>query len=198
VTTVLLIRHAVHSLLDRVLVGRTAGVRLSESGRRQAAALAAHLAREPLAAVCSSPQPRARETARPIAIIAGVRLEIAAAIDEIDLGAWTGRSFAELDRDPDWRAWNSMRCAARPPGGESMRELQRRVVDHLQRVHAAYPNGRIALVSHAEVIRAALLYYLRLSLDAFAQIEIRPASIATLMLGEGEARVVALNQTVSA
>ena len=54
-----------------------------------------------------------------------------------------------------------------------MLEVQaKRVVRHIERARAVWPDGALALVSHAEVIRAALLYFLGLSLDAWRLFEI--------------------------
>ena len=196
-STVFFVRHAAHRYLGRVLVGRMPGVRLEETGHEQALALAERLKDEHITTVQSSPRERACETAEPIAGRAGVPLEIASALDEIDLGEWTGKSFAELNEDVRWQRWNAERAAARPPRGESMRELQRRVLEHLAALHAADPGGRFVLVSHAEVIRAAVLHCLDMPLDDFARIEIAPATISTIALDDGGPSLVALGQAVS-
>ena len=66
-TTIDLIRHADVHNPDDLFYGRSPRFRLSELGRRQAAATAALLAEAPLAAVYTSPLLRARQT---VAIIA--------------------------------------------------------------------------------------------------------------------------------
>jgi probable phosphoglycerate mutase len=195
-TTFFLVRHAAHQQQDKVLVGRMAGVRLGEAGRRQARRLAARLTGEGLTAVQSSPRERARETGEPIAARAGVALEIAAALDEIDVGDWTGRTFAALDADSRWSRWNEARATARPPRGESMQALQDRLWTHLERLHGADADGRIVLVTHAEAIRAVLLRCLGIALDDFAGIAIDPASISTVALDERGARVLTVNEAV--
>lgn len=197
-TTLFLVRHAVHTLVDRVLVGRMSNVRLEEPGRRQAELLAGRLAETGLTAIQSSPRERARETAAPIARRAGLRVEIAPDIDEIDVGEWTGQRFDALAADPRWYTWNTSRGTARPPGGESMGELQARVLGHLETLRTSHPHARIALVTHAEVIRAALLHYLALPLDDFLSVEVRPASVSTVRLDMGGAKIIALNEVVSA
>jgi len=78
-----------------------------------------------------------------------------------------------------------------------MSEVQDRVVGHLDRVRCGYPEGRVLIVSHADVIRAAVLHYLGLSLDAFDRIEIGPASVSTLLIGEWGAKIFSLNETVA-
>jgi broad specificity phosphatase PhoE len=182
VVTVLLVRHASYSLIDRVLVGRAPHVGLSEPGWRQARALARDLARRPICRVQSSPQRRARETAEPIARALGLPVAIAPKMDELDMGRWTGVSFQKLSSSPHWETWNSKRGSTRPPGGESMRDVQRRVLDHLATIEREHPDEEIVIVSHAEPIRAAVLHYRGLPLDAFAQVRIDPGSITVLRL----------------
>jgi len=192
-TTIHLVRHAVHPLVDRVLVGRTGGVQLGKDGREQAEALARRLARDGIGVVQSSPQERALETAALIAAPLGLAVDIVPDLDEADFGQWAGCSFEQLNRDPRWLAWNSERGTARPPGGETMLELQKRILGHLDRLKAERPKGKLVLVSHAEVIRAALLHFLGIALDSFARVEIAPASISTLLLNGSCAQVIGCN-----
>jgi len=138
------------------------------------------LVRRGVVAVKSSPQLRARQTAEPIAAMLGKPVEIMAEFDEADFGAWSGRGFAQLQNDCQWQRWNSDREACRPPGGETMRELQSRVLAGLSRLAKAHPGQCIAVVTHAEPARAAVLHYRGMSLGEFARVEIDPGSCTTL------------------
>jgi probable phosphoglycerate mutase len=130
--------------------------------------------------VKSSPRLRARQTAEPIAAMLSKAVEIVPEFDEADFGAWSGRTFESLQKDCGWQQWNSDRTACRPPGGESMRELQSRVLAGLSRLAKAHPGQCIAVVTHAEPARAAVLHYCGISLREFARIEIDPGSCTTL------------------
>ena len=196
-TTFSLIRHGTHDIVDDVLVGRTPGVRLNSRGRNQAQRLADRLGRERIDLVQSSPQMRAQETAEPIAQRVGMPVEISAEIDELNTGAWTGRTFAALNGDPLWSLWNTRRGTVRPPDGESMHELQLRAVEHLGRIAASMPDGHVALCSHAEVIRAIVLHALRLPLDDFHRVKVAPATISTLAVHQDGIDVIALNEPVA-
>ena len=196
-TTFSLIRHGTHDIVDDVLVGRTPGVRLNSRGRNQAQRLADRLGRERIDLVQSSPQMRAQETAEPIAQRVGMPVEISAEIDELNTGAWTGRTFAALNGDPLWSLWNTRRGTVRPPDGESMHELQLRAVEHLGRIAASMPDGHVALCSHAEVIRAIVLHALRLPLDDFHRVNVAPATISTLAVHQDGIDVIALNEPVA-
>src|SRR3954469_22404129 len=120
--TALLVRHAAHAELGTLLSGRRRDVALSREGLAQAALVAELLSTAPLAAIYSSPRERAWYTARDIAEPHDLKVIIAEGLDEVDFGAWSGRSFAELDGDPDWQIWNEARGSARAPGGETMEE----------------------------------------------------------------------------
>ena len=143
--TIFLVRHGAHALLDRVLVGCKVDIPLDSIGRQQARALAERFSRESVDIVQSSPRARARQTAGPIAERVGVTLEVAPAVDEIDCGEWSGRSFDELASERAWQEWNVRRSVSRAPGGESMTEVQRRAVIERRGGHTCNPHSVLAL-----------------------------------------------------
>lgn len=192
--TLFLVRHARHGVVDRILVGRGEDVQLSDDGRAEAAALARLFSGKAVTVVQSSPRRRARETAEPIAAALATTVEIEPALDEIDFGRWTGLSFEELAPDPLWQRWNAARSTARPPDGETMAEAQARVIGHVERLGRKLGRGQAVLVSHCDVIRAALLHVLARPVDAWSEIEVKPASVSTLVFGPGGLSISAINQ----
>jgi broad specificity phosphatase PhoE len=196
-TTIHLVRHGHHALLGRILCGRMAGVELDEHGRAAMAACAERLEPAPLI-IQSSPQPRAMQSAEILADHFHLAIEVTADVDEIDVGDWTGRSFDELANDPAWRHWNAHRGASTPPRGESMQALQTRMLGHIEALCLERPGETIAIVSHAEPIRAVVLHYMRILLDDFLSIEIDPASITTLVESDGSVNLCNVNQKVAA
>lgn len=194
-TTFLLIRHAAHGAQGVRLVGRMPDAGLSVLGREQADRLARRLERSPIEAVCSSPMERAMATARAIADRRGITPRIEHALDEIDFGTWTGQSFAELASDPVWQAWNGFRSASRPPGGEAMIEVQARAVELIERLRHEHGDGTVALVSHADVIRAVLVHFLGMPLDLILRLEVEPGSVSILSVADWGARLLGLNDT---
>src|SRR4051812_19673583 len=92
-TTFLLIRHAAHDLLGKVLAGRTADVHLNAHGKIEAERVAKQLAGLPVSAIYTGPLERAQETAWPLAERRGLATTVTAAFDEIDFGDWTARAF---------------------------------------------------------------------------------------------------------
>lgn len=193
--TLLLIRHAPHVGVDLGYAGRTPGAVLSAAGRDRAAALAFALAPENITRVQCSPLERTTETAGAIAAAAGLPApEPVDALLEIDLGRWTGRTFESLRDDPDWIAWNEHRGSTRIPGGETMAQAQARIVAHLDSLVRARDGERIALVTHADMIRAAVAHVLDLPLDNLLRFDVDPASVSRMVAGDWGARLLTLNE----
>ena len=196
-TTFLLVRHAAHSALGKMITGRMPGVSLSAEGRSQAEALAERLSSLPLAAVYSSPLERTLETAEPLARRHGLEVRVTDQVVEMDFGEWTGVSFENLESDPRWKNFNLFRSGTPAPGGEMMAEVQVHAVRELDRLRLLHPGELVAIVSHADVIRALLAYYLGVHLDLFQRMEIVPASVSVVRLFDWGPQVVRLNDTGS-
>ena len=197
-TLVLLVRHAHTGAIGRRLTGRAHGVALSDEGCAQAARLARALAATPIAAIYTSPLERAVDTAHAIARHQTARVHVLGALNEVDFGRWTGKTFAELEELPEWRRFNDARSIAPVPDGERAHDVQQRIVavlDHLRHVH---PGETVAAVSHAEVIRAAVLHCMHASLDLFHQIEIAPASVTALSIDGSGPRLLFVNHGLDA
>jgi probable phosphoglycerate mutase len=195
VTSFYFVRHAATDFIGNTLSGRLPGVHLNESGRKQAANLAERLAAHQIDAVYSSPQERARQTAEPLAIAAGKEVVMAAELAELDFGAWTGRTFDELSEAPEWRCFNRSRSTTRIPGGELLLEVQARAIGFVERVSRDHLGGRVVLVTHGDVIRCAVAFYLGMPLDFLLRLEVSPASVSVVTLEAGNPRVICVNST---
>src|SRR4051812_43952302 len=156
------------------------GVVLDARGYREMDAAAEAIRTTAPQAIQCSPQRRTLQSAAIIAARCNCPVEIVQAVNEIDMGRWTGAKFADLNHDPAWHRWNARRGSSRPPGGEGMIALQGRVVAHIEQF--AGQDGSIVIVSHAEPIRAALMYYMGVPLDLFHTVKIDTASISTIAL----------------
>jgi broad specificity phosphatase PhoE len=193
VTVFHLLRHGEPAIFGR-LNGRLPGVGLSEKGRAEAAMQARRLAGEKIEAVYSSPMQRTRETAEILADQLGLPIRYREDVIEIDYGEWTGLTFDQIRQDERWQMWSRSRSIAAVPGGESWRQVQERVVGALFDLQQAHPEGSIAIVSHGDVIRAALLFALGMPLDFYSRIEIAFASLSTVRLDGAGIRVSGLNE----
>ncbi|HYE32087.1 MAG TPA: histidine phosphatase family protein [Methylomirabilota bacterium] len=190
------VRHGANPFLasDRI-AGRTHGVHLNAEGIAQAAAAAAMLRRYPITKIFSSPLERARETAEPFAKLSGLTVETLDGLLEVSFGDWTGMTHGQLSRDPRWALWNSFRLGGRIPNGESMLEVQARMCACVESLRAKFPDGHMAVFGHADPIRAALMYYLGMSLDFYGRLQISPGSISILNVWENWVELTALNIT---
>lgn len=194
--TIVLIRHAAHADLGCRLSGRTPGIPLSATGRAQAEVLAQRLS-DQFAAIQTSPVQRARETAEAISAVCDVPSKTADALQEIDFGDWTGQRFDELEGRLDWSQWNRDRGSARAANGETMAEAQARIVGLIEQVARDHAGATVALVSHCDLIRAAIAHYLGLPLSRLLNFDVDPASISRLAVGEWGGRVLSINEAVS-
>ncbi|MCX8024993.1 MAG: histidine phosphatase family protein [Thermanaerothrix sp.] len=189
---VLLIRHGENDVMYRRLAGRLPGVHLNRRGQQQALALARLLLGTPLQALYSSPLERAVETAEPLARALGLKIEIRPGLNEVDFGRWQGRSYKQLQRTQLWQVLQATPSRVRFPEGEALSEAQLRVINELESVAA---DGVVACVTHADVIRLALLHYLNMALDDLHRLVIAPASLSAVLLGEKGPQVLFLNRT---
>ena len=195
-TLTCLIRHGTNDLQEQeILAGWTPGIHLNEKGRTEAQALAQRLTPAEIAAVYSSPLERALETAEIVAGPHKLQVVVREGLGEVRFGRWEGQPVERLRRRRLWRAGQIAPSTMRFPGGESPREMQARVVAELENLRARHPQQTIAVVSHADVIKAAVAFYIGLPLDLFQRLVVRPASLTVLELGGPVGRLLCLNDT---
>lgn len=192
-TTFLLIRHGLTDAVGTLMTGHEPGVHLNATGRDQAAALPERLNNVPLAAIYASPLERTRQTAQPVADARGLQIQIEPRFIEVDFGGWTNRRFADLAGDPHWQLYNAHRGVSRPPQGEGLIDVQARTVEALLDLHERHPHEVVAIVSHADTLRAILLYFLGMPVDFVQRLELSPARISVLQLGNGAPHIVQVN-----
>jgi broad specificity phosphatase PhoE len=193
VTTFFLIRHASCNGLGQTLWGRTPGICLNEKGQLQARRLADRFKSMTLDAIYSSPLDRALQTATEIARSLKLEVRRSEAANEIDFGEWTGQPFECLSADERWRHFNSHRSMTTIPGGESFLEVQNRIVKEIEALAAEHGKARIAIVSHADVIRAAVACFAAIPIDMIDRFEISPCSVSVVSVDHNNPTLLALN-----
>lgn len=176
--TVYLIRHG-ETLWNRE--GRCQGVTdipLTDTGVRQAHALAEALASKPLSLILSSTLQRSRETARIIAARHDLSVEISNDLKEWNQGTLEGLTGAELlsQHQEYFQRWRRDPANAAPPGGEPLRALQQRawlVIDSLRNREL---DGPVAVVSHSMTLNTILCAALGLDLANVHRLKLDIAS----------------------
>jgi len=192
---ILLVRHAVTEETGKRLYGRRAGVHLSERGRRQAEELARRLGPLPLAAVYSSPLDRCVETAEPTARARGLDVLLDPGLQETDVGRWTGRTFGALRRTRAWRRLTAFPSLVGFPGGESLAEVQVRTVRTVQAIDGRHGGRVVAVFSHGDPIRLAVAHLAGLPLDLSGRLDVAPASVSAVALGDGPPSILLIGDT---
>jgi probable phosphoglycerate mutase len=180
--TVFLIRHGTTPRVGKGLTGWLPGHSLDENGKKQAEDLACRLEAAPLAAIYSSPLERALETAAPLARRLKLDIRTREDLGEVRFGAWQGMDFTEIGKDPRWAPFNSYRSFTRAPDGEMMLETQSRMIRGLLNIAESHADETVAVFSHADAIKSALMHFLGIPLDFHMRLEIAPASVSIVDL----------------
>ena len=194
-TRFLLVRHATTDSVGKRLSGRAPDVHLNATGKQEAERLAQCLSSLSIAAIYSSPLERAMETAEFLAKPRNQQVIIGDHFLEIDFGAWTNCTFESLQEDAHFHRFNTFRSSTRVPGGESMAEAQLRFVKGMEQLQQHHQQQTIVIVSHSDMIKAALAFYAGIHLDMFQRLEIYPASVSVMEVFEETARIITLNHT---
>ena len=125
-----------------------------------------------------APSRRTVETATALRLKAKVEPDLR----DCDFGRWAGRSFDEVEAaEPEAVAAWTTDPAAAPHGGESVLDLLERVAAWLDTQSSA--KGRVASVTHASVVRAAIVRVIGGAPETFWQLDVGPLSRTTLVHG---------------
>ena len=131
---------------------------LSDEGRKQAEAAGAH---GDVARVYVSTLKRTHETAA--LMFPRAEQVVVEGVQEMDFGAFAGRTADEMADDPDYLAWVDGMCTGRCPGGESQAQLTDRVcaaLERLLREAAARGERRVVMVGHGGTMMSFLDRYM--------------------------------------
>lgn len=182
-TRLILVRHG---QTDAALEGRSQGRvdnPLNETGRRQALALRARLLEYTPSAIVASPAARAVATAEPLAAALDLRIELEPRLLEMDYGSLDGLTGSEMRAQaPEFmERWSAADPSdLRMPGGETLRELQARVVAATSEAVAAHPEQTILLCAHNFALRGLICHALGLPLGAFRNFRVDLASYSVV------------------
>ena len=173
---------------DRIYQGQN-DLPLSPDGQQQAALLAARLTGlhllQPFSAISSSDLQRAWQTALPCAQAINLPIQPSTGLREIDVGGWSGLTFAEIQsRFPEeWAASYPVMDPERVRGGgESYRQAQQRTVGALSLIAAAHPGERVLVFFHGGVLQAVLTHVLQVPLPNKRFLHTANTSISRLRL----------------
>ena len=159
-TRIHLIRHGT-TLLNRE--NRYRGRRdvpLDQGGWEDAWGAARVLESQGIEAVYTSPLRRARDTARIIADVAGLDAVVdLPGLVNLHYGQWEALTSREAEtHDPvEFAKYQSYSTGAICPGGEALDVAAQRMKLSLRMLAALHPGGTVAAVSHAAMVRLAIV-----------------------------------------
>jgi ribonuclease H / adenosylcobalamin/alpha-ribazole phosphatase len=185
-TTLVLVRHGAtsHTAQKRFSGGlASSNPGLSEEGRAQVREVADWLAPlgEAVEVVVSSPVRRCRESAEIVAERLGLSLVEEPGFAEMEFGTWDGLTFEEVrEQQPDQleRWLGNLDVAA--GGGESFREVEKRVLAGLGRVLEQYAGKTLIVVSHVTPIKTLVAHAVEAPLTALFRMELSTASVSVV------------------
>lgn len=170
--TLFVVRHGrTEANAGGLLLGR-ADPSLDATGRAQAAALAS-VVTDP-ARVVSSPLARCRETAAAF----DVDVEVDDRWIELDYGAWDQMPISSVPQET-WARWRGD-LDLRPPGGETLRELGRRVRAACEDLAGDARDRDVVVVTHVSPYKAALAWALDVGDDISWRLHVVPASVSRI------------------
>lgn len=121
----------------------------------------------------TGPSLRACQTAYALAADAIIREELR----DQDSGEWTGLSVAAFqETQPEILAALAADPHAAPAGGESFADVNRRISPLMDELIAL--RGHTVAVTHAAIVRAAIVHVLGAPLSVFSSIDVEPLSMA--------------------
>jgi probable phosphoglycerate mutase len=153
-----LIRHGATVLSAEDRFAGSTDVELSDTGRRQAEALARRLADDRITAVYASPMRRTVETAAIVARPHGLTPLVRDGLREIDHGRWEGlrRSEVEARYAGEYAAWEEDPHTFAPAGGESGISVLARALPVVRDIVLQHDGENVAIVSHKATIRLVI------------------------------------------
>lgn len=132
--------------------------------------------------IISSPLLRCSEFAAQLAQQLGVKWHSLPDLMEMSFGVWDGMAIADVWREYPEQAERFMLNPAgiTPPGGESLAELQQRVLAGWRQMLERYRGQHLLSIQHGGTIRVILAEVLNMPLDAVVRLHVPYASLCRI------------------
>jgi alpha-ribazole phosphatase len=175
----LLVRHGTTTLHQEDRFWGSTDIPLSNTGIRQAEKLCKRLAKEKISAVYTSPLSRARTTAEIIASGHHLNAITCDELRECNFGYIEGLTFEEIKRLHPALAeelinWKTVAF----PGGESLDELNGRLLSFLKRLEEHKPKETVLIVAHGGPLRLIVCNLLGIGYKHWLHIRVDVASLS--------------------
>jgi alpha-ribazole phosphatase/probable phosphoglycerate mutase len=169
-------------------------VDLSANGLSQMEQMAKRLADCPIVAVYCSDLVRTTKGAEILARSKGIPIYPRQSLREKNFGAWEGLTYEEVAaRFPrDWEVWLADPAGSRPLGGETIREVEQRVLQELSLILKKHWGEEVVILSHGGPNRVILCHALGLDLKHIFRIEQKYAALNIIDFFENDMATVQL------
>ena len=134
--------------------------------------------------VFSSDLKRCRESLGILELDENIEKYFSKELRELNFGNIEGKSYNEIGKEfPHYidEMKNNWKCF-KAEGGESLNDLQKRIVKKIDKIKEKYQNRKILIVAHAGVIQAVISYYLFNNLDGYWKFKLDNGSITKMVV----------------
>lgn len=182
ITSFLLVRHGHTEATEQGRLYTDPAAELTPQGMAQASAVADWIhEKKPDVVLCSTAR-RVRSTAAVISRQIGVEALPVEGLNEWHVGEWEGLTYWDVKKDqPEvYKQWSSDPIMNRPPGGESVADMFERTRSKIGELIDQYDGKTVCLITHAGIIRSALIYALEMDIRNFWRFAIPVGSITRI------------------
>ena len=196
ITKIYFVRHGqTKANKERLLCGHL-DIDLNKEGLKQAKQMLSKLSKIKVDYIISSPLKRAYHTAKIIAVRTNHKIIIEKNLMEKSEGLWEGKSYWEIrEQDPtNYYKWLKDPFRNRPPKGESVLDLNKRVKRFYKKTLNKYLGEKIVVVGHSGPIRLFILHLLKADINKFWHLKVENGSITEIHLSKKHAMVWSVNK----
>lgn len=197
ITKIFFVRHGQTKANKEGLIFGQWDLSLNKEGVKQAKQTAQKLTSPPtFDYIISSPLKRAKQTAK----IISKKLKLKKIIIDKNLiekseGNWQKKNYWEIRKlDPlNYKRWLIDPIRKKPPGGESILELNKRVKKFQRKILNKYNGKNIIVVTHSGPIKVFILNLLKADISRFWHLKVDCGSITEVYLSKKHATIRSIN-----
>jgi broad specificity phosphatase PhoE len=167
---------------EKRIMGRRP-VPINDIGKERVLKTAEFLSGDGIDMIYSGTLKRTRQTADIFSNVWGVNIQEDSRLDESPFQQWVGKRYKELKDDPDFKLYTAKPSQSNFSENEDMSGIRKRVTEFIEEIEQK-ENKKAAIISHSDVIKPALTYFLRMDLDMMHRITIENASVTLVAAGD--------------
>jgi broad specificity phosphatase PhoE len=197
-TLIVLVRHAETDWNTDLRFQGHADTPLNELGRTRIGQVIEALRPWNPEIIFTSDLSRAREMAEGVGAAFGIEVIAREDLRECSYGEWEGKKLEEVRRDhgDDLDRWHRNESGFPRGGGESLLQMQERVLAAIESIAREHAGRTIVILSHSGPVRGVICRTLDIPIDQRYRFEVNNASLSAIRRrGDGKWQVLLLNQT---